>query len=39
MAIAEKTSVTERLSIEMNVTEEHLESGKFEINPGKRDII
>jgi hypothetical protein len=32
-------SVTERLSIEINVTEEHLKSGTFEINPGQRNII
>jgi hypothetical protein len=31
-------SVTERLSIEINVTEEHLKSGTFEINPGQQDI-
>jgi hypothetical protein len=31
--------VTERLSIKINVTEEHLKSGTFEINPGERDII
>jgi hypothetical protein len=27
-------TVTERLSIEINVTGEHLKSGAFEINPG-----
>jgi hypothetical protein len=32
-------SITERLSIEINVTEDHLESRTFEINPGHRDII
>jgi hypothetical protein len=39
MPIAETASVTERLSIEINVTEEHLKNGTFEINPGQRDII
>jgi hypothetical protein len=32
-------SVSEQLSIEINVTEENLKSGAFEINPGQRDII
>jgi hypothetical protein len=32
-------SVTERLSIEINVTEERLKSGTFEINQGQRGII
>jgi hypothetical protein len=31
-------SVTEGASIEINVTEKHLKSGTFEINPGQ-DII
>jgi hypothetical protein len=32
-------SVTEGLSIKINVTEDYLKSGTFEINPGQRDII
>jgi hypothetical protein len=32
-------SVTERLSIEINVTEEHLKRGTLETNPGQRDIL
>jgi hypothetical protein len=32
-------SVTESLSIEINVTKEHLKRWTFEINPGQRDIV
>jgi hypothetical protein len=31
-------SITEGLSIEVNVTQEHLKSGTFEINAEERDI-
>jgi hypothetical protein len=37
--LQKSASVTERVSIELTVTEEHLKSGTFEINPGQRDII
>jgi hypothetical protein len=39
MPIAENRSITEQLSIEINVTEEHLKSTTFEINLGQWDII
>jgi CMP-2-keto-3-deoxyoctulosonic acid synthetase len=39
MPVQRIASVTERLSIEINVTEEHLKNGTFEINLGQRDII
>jgi hypothetical protein len=39
MPIVENSIITKRLSIEINVTEEHLNSGTFEINPGQQDII
>jgi hypothetical protein len=29
----------ERVSIEMNVTEEHLKGGTFEMNPGQGNTI
>jgi hypothetical protein len=32
-------SITERLSIESNVTEDYLKREMFEMNPGQRDII
>jgi hypothetical protein len=39
MPVAENSIHTEQLSIEINVTEEHLKSGTFEINPGQRNIV
>jgi hypothetical protein len=39
MPMARITSVTKQLLIEINVTEEHLKSGAFEISPGQWGII
>jgi hypothetical protein len=39
MPIQRIASVTERLLIKINVTEEHLKSRIFEINPGQLGII
>jgi hypothetical protein len=34
-----RASINEQLSIEINVTEEHLRSGTCEINPGQWDYV